>query len=131
MSPDKIQKIECEDAPKAIGPYSQAVSAGGWVFVSGQIPIDPSTGELSVDGIGVQTAIVIDNVAKILAECGSGLLDVVKVEVFLKDMKDFPAMNEVYVEKFAQEVKPARYVVQVARLPKDADIEVSCTAFRG
>ncbi|MFQ5952239.1 MAG: Rid family detoxifying hydrolase [Candidatus Omnitrophota bacterium] len=126
-----VKKVGCNKAPKAIGPYSQAISAGEYVFVSGQIPIDPETGEIITSDIKKQTSVVIDNTEKILCECGLELHNVIKSEVFLKDMGDFEAMNEVYASRFGGDAKPARQVVQVARLPKDVGIELSCIAYRG
>ncbi len=126
----RIDKIETGNAPVAIGPYSQAVAAGDLIFVSGQIPLDADTGGVVAGGISEQALKVIDNVENILESAGSGLDRVVKVEVFLSDMEDFSRMNEVYSERFSGEVKPARCVVQAARLPKDVRIELSCIACR-
>jgi 2-iminobutanoate/2-iminopropanoate deaminase len=126
----RIDKIETGNAPGAIGPYSQAVAAGDLIFVSGQIPLDADTGGVVAGGISEQALKVIDNVENILESAGSGLDRVVKVEVFLSDMEDFSRMNEVYSERFSGEVKPARCVVQAARLPKDVRIELSCIACR-
>lgn len=119
--------IFTENAPKAIGPYSQAVKAGGFVFVSGQIPVDPSTGELVVGDIKVQTERVLENVKAILKAAGSSLDKVVKATVFLSDMNDFAAMNEVYARYFVS-APPARAAVQVARLPKDVGVEIEVIA---
>ncbi|MDP8298350.1 MAG: RidA family protein [Candidatus Tantalella remota] len=126
----QIKRIETYNAPGAIGPYSQAVLAGDLIFVSGQIPLDAATGRIVEGDISEQVNKVIDNVENILVSAGSGLDSVVKVEVFLSDMEDFSRMNEIYAERFSSEVKPARYVVQVARLPKDARVEISCIACR-
>ena len=126
----KIIKIQCEDAPRAIGPYSQAVSAGNLVFVSGQIPLDVVTGDIFKGDIKEQTAVVIGNIEKILASSALKLDNVVKTDVFLADMSDFPAMNEIYGAKFNGDVLPARCVIQAARLPRDARIEISCIACR-
>jgi len=131
MNAREIKKIQTAKAPQAIGPYSQAISAGDMVFVSGQIPIDPSTGEVVKGGIKEQTALVIENTENILKECGAALGSVVKVDVFLNDLNDFTLMNEVYSSSFKGDVKPSRCVVQVARLPKDVSIEMSCIAVRG
>jgi 2-iminobutanoate/2-iminopropanoate deaminase len=127
----KMEKIESSRVPAAIGPYSQAVMAGDYVFVSGQIPISTETGKILRTGIREQTSVVLGNIENILAEKGLGLADVVKVDVFLTDMNDFSDVDEVYSLKFAQEIKPARCVVEVSNLPKDVDIEVSCIAYRG
>jgi 2-iminobutanoate/2-iminopropanoate deaminase len=131
MSGKGINKIECPGAPAPVGPYSQAVSAGGFVFVSGQIPIDPETGEIRAGGIREQASLAIKNAEAILSSCGLGLDKVVKVDVYLKDIGDFPAMNEVYSSAFNGSVKPARCVIQASRLPKDVLIELSCVAFSG
>lgn len=128
MDKKKAEKIQCAQAPEPVGPYSQAVSAGGFVFVSGQIPIDPKTGAVASSEIGRQTEMVIQNTGRILSSCGLGLGDVVRADVFLKDLQDFQAMNEVYARMFNGDVKPARCVVQVAKLPKDVKIELACIA---
>lgn len=125
-----IKRIECNDAPKAIGPYSQAVEAGDFVFVSGQLAIDPVSGNIVGEGIEEQTARVLGNIENILVSCGLSLGDIVKCEVFLTDIGDFSAMNAVYASKFTQEVKPARFVAQAAALPKKALIEIACVASR-
>lgn len=131
MSGNNLERIECKDAPAAIGPYSQAIKAGGYIFVSGQLPIDPTSGTLIKNDISVQTDLVISNMEKILASCGVGLENVVKVDVFLSDIGDFSDMNEVYSSRFTSDIKPARCVIQAAGLPKDVDIEISCVAFTG
>ncbi len=128
---NKIKKVETKAAPAAIGPYSQAIIAGDFVFVAGQIPIDPDTGLLLEGSIEKQTELVIRNIKNILGASGLGLENVVKVEVFLKDISNFAKFNEVYGLNFASEVKPARAVVEVSRLPKDAGVEISCIAFKG
>ncbi len=130
MTSEGITKVECNDAPKAIGPYSQAISAGDYVFVSGQVPIDPASGEVLRGDIKKQTLLVIENTEKILRECGLGLERIVKVEIFLKDLGDFEAVNEVYSSRFDSDIKPARQVVQAAKLPKDVGIELSCIAYK-
>ena len=119
--------VSTQDAPGAIGPYSQAIKAGGMVFCSGQIPIDPSTGGFSADDVAGQTEQVIRNLEAVLRAAGSGLSNVIKTTVFLADMEDFAAMNEVY-SRFFSENKPARATVQAARLPKDARVEIDCIA---
>ena len=119
--------INTEEAPKAIGPYSQAIKASGFIFVSGQIPIQPSTGELLTGNIGLQTELVLTNISAILKSAGSDLSKVVKTTVFLKDMKDFAEMNEAYSSFFC-DTKPARSTVQVVNLPKDAALEIECVA---
>lgn len=121
------QIIKTEDAPGAIGPYSQAVAANGFVFVSGQIPIDPATGQFVEDGIAEQTEQVLRNLSKVLDAAGTSLARVVKTTVFLADMGDFAAMNEVY-GRFFDENPPARSTVQAARLPRDARVEIDVIA---
>lgn len=123
-----IKAIECMDAPAAIGPYSQAVTAGGMVFVSGQIPIDAVTGDIIAGGIREQTAQVICNTEKILCTAGAGLERVVRVDVFLSDLGDFAEMNEVYGAMFVSPAKPARCVIQAAGIPRGARIEMACVA---
>jgi 2-iminobutanoate/2-iminopropanoate deaminase len=119
--------IATNDAPKAIGPYSQAIKANGMVFVSGQIPLDPSTQELVQGDVAVQSERVLRNISKILKAAGSSLEQVVKTTVFLKSMLDFAAMNEVYARYFLQ-FPPARSTVEVARLPKDVLVEIDVIA---
>jgi len=120
-------KIQTEDAPTAIGPYSQAIKAGGFVFVSGQIPIDPQTGQFVAGGITEQTERVLRNVSAVLEAAGSGLDQVVKTTVFLADMKEFAAMNEVY-GRFFIGAPPARATVAAAGLPRDARVEIEAIA---
>jgi len=129
MSQNKTA-IATNDAPAAIGPYSQAVRVGDMLFTSGQIPIDPATGKLVSGDITAQTTRVLENLKAVLAAAGIDMIHVVKTTVFLKDMKDFAAMNEVYAKYFAPAgvVPPARSTVQVAALPKDALIEIECVA---
>jgi len=124
-----IAKIATDQAPNAIGPYSQAISAGSYVFLSGQIAIDPTLGKLAGDTIEIQTMQVLKNIEAILAAKGLTLENVVKTEVYLKDLKDFAVMNTIYAEKFSYEIKPARATVQVSKLPLDALVEISCIAF--
>jgi 2-iminobutanoate/2-iminopropanoate deaminase len=123
-----ITAIHTEGAPKAIGPYSQAVVAGGFVFVSGQIALNPSTGSIIEGGIKEQTLQVLKNIEAILKEAGLSLDRVVKTEVFLNDFNEFAAMNEVYATFFPGEIKPARVTVEVSRLPRDVLIEIGCVA---
>jgi 2-iminobutanoate/2-iminopropanoate deaminase len=118
--------IKTEKAPKAIGPYSQAIRSGNWLFLSGQLPSDLLSGEINGD-IKVQTAQVLRNISAILAEAGASLKDVVKTTVFLKDMSDFAAMNEVYAQYFKDE-PPARACAQVAAIPKGALVEIESIA---
>ena len=128
MAAPKITKIATEQAPSAIGPYSQAICAGGFMFISGQIAIDPTLSKLSGDTIEEQTTQVLKNVEAILAARGLTLENVVKTEVYLKDLKDFAAMNAIYAEKFSYPIKPARATVQISKLPLDAMVEISCIA---
>jgi 2-iminobutanoate/2-iminopropanoate deaminase len=122
--------ISTENAPKAIGPYSQAVKAGNLLFVSGQLPIDPATGTIVGNSITLQTRQSLKNIQGILTAAGMDLCDVAKVNVFLADMNDFAAMNEVYATFFTVGF-PARAAVQVAHLPKDALVEIEAIAFTG
>lgn len=119
--------ISTENAPGAIGPYSQAIKTGGMLFCSGQIPIDPVTGEFVSNDVAEQTEQVLKNLEAVLKAGGSGLANVVKTTVFLADMGDFAAMNEVYARYFSDN-KPARATVQAARLPRDARVEIDCIA---
>jgi len=119
--------ISTPDAPKAIGPYSQAIRANGFIFVSGQIPVDPATQQLVDSDIARQTEQVLRNLEAILKAAGSGLQKVVRCGVFLKDMNQFAAMNEVYGRFFAHDA-PARSTVEVARLPKDVLVEIDVIA---
>jgi 2-iminobutanoate/2-iminopropanoate deaminase len=119
--------VSTKDAPQAIGPYSQAIKANGFVFTSGQIPIDPVTQQLIAGDVAAQTDRVLRNVSEILEAAGSGLGKVVKSTVFLKDMNDFAAMNQVYGKYFSS-APPARSTVEVARLPKDVLVEIDVIA---
>lgn len=121
------QVIETTHAPRAIGPYSQAISAGGFVFASGQIPLDPQTMEFVAGGVAEQTEQVLRNLSAVLEAAGTSLDRVVKTTVFLADMKDFAAMNEVYARYFTEE-PPARATVEAARLPRDARVEIEVIA---
>ncbi len=119
--------VTTDKAPRAIGPYSQAVRAGNTVFASGQIPIDPATGEFVPGGIAEQTEQVLKNLTAVFAAAGVAMNQIVKTTVFLADMNDFTAMNEVY-GKFFAENPPARATVQAARLPRDAKVEIEAIA---
>lgn len=123
------KQIHTDNAPAAIGPYSQAIEAGNMVFASGQIPIDPATGNFVEGGIKEQTRQSLTNAQNILKEAGTDLQHVVKTTVFLSDMDNFGAMNEVYAEFFAQPF-PARSAVAVKTLPKGALVEVECIAVK-
>jgi 2-iminobutanoate/2-iminopropanoate deaminase len=119
--------VSTENAPGAIGPYSQAIKVNGMVFCSGQIPIDPATGQFVSDDVAAQTEQVLKNLDAVLQAAGSSLGSVVKTTVFLADMNDFAAMNDVYGQFFSEN-KPARATVQAARLPRDAKVEIECIA---
>jgi len=122
--------IQTIDAPQAIGPYSQAIKANGLVFASGQIPIDPGTGQFVAGGIAEQTDQVLKNLSAVLEAAGSSLDRVIKTTVFLADMQEFSAMNEVYGEFFSQD-PPARATVEASRLPRDAKVEIEAIALAG
>lgn len=124
-----LKKIETEEAPKAIGPYSQAILAGDFLFVSGQLPIVPETGHLLKGDIGAMTHQVLDNIEAILRKEHLTLRDVVKMEVYLKDLAHFQEMNTIYAMRM-NDHKPARHAFQVAKLPLDAAIEISCIAYK-
>jgi len=119
--------ISTKDAPQAIGPYSQAIKANGFVFVSGQVAIDPATQQVVSGDVAAQTDRVLRNLSEILEAAGSGLGKVVRATVFLKNMNDFTAMNQVYGKYFSH-VPPARSTVEVARLPKDVLVEIDVIA---
>lgn len=123
------ESIHSEDAPRAQGPYSQAIIAGDLVFCAGQIPLDPATGSLVQGDIAAQTGRVLDNLAAVLAAAGSDLAHVVKTTVFLADINDFAAMNEAYGLRFGSH-RPARSTFQVAALPRGARLEIECVAVR-
>ncbi|MFI5334121.1 MAG: RidA family protein [Chlamydiales bacterium] len=125
-----MHKIETENAPAAIGPYSQAISAGEFLFISGQIPLDPKTGKLAEADIGTQTRQVLSNLQEILHAAELSWNHVVKTEVFMKDLSQFKEMNAIYAEKFPNAHKPARQTIQAAKLPMDALIEISCIAMK-
>jgi 2-iminobutanoate/2-iminopropanoate deaminase len=121
------QAVSSPDAPRAIGPYSQAVRAGRLLFVSGQVPLDPATGQIVAGDIAAQTRRVFDNLGAVLKAGGRSFADVVRTTVFLADMNDFAAVNEVYGTYFTEPF-PARATVQVARLPRDARVEIDVIA---
>lgn len=123
-----IQAIKTEKAPQAIGPYSQAVLASSFLFVSGQLPLDPSTGKLVMGDIRLQINRVLDNIKAILEAGNCTFQDVVRCDLFLKDLNDFAVVNEEYGKRFTQSSPPARQTIQVARLPLDASVEISCIA---
>jgi len=125
-----IKTVSTEKAPKALGPYSQALRAGGFIWCSGQIPINPATNTIEARTIEDQTRQAISNLSNVLEAAGSSLANVVKTTVFIKDMNDFAALNGVYAEMFG-DTKPARSCVEVARLPKDVKVEIECVAVEG
>ncbi len=122
-----MKVVDTDRAPAAIGPYSQGIVAGQFLFVSGQTPLDPATEKLVDGGIKEQTKRALDNIVGILEAAGTGLDKVVKVTVYLEDMNDFAAMNEVYASYFGSE-QPARCAIEVSRLPKDAKVEIDAIA---
>ena len=124
------QAVSSSAAPAAIGPYSQAIKAGNTLYISGQLPIDPATGAFAGDDITAQTRQSLTNVKNIVEAAGMTMADVVRVGVFLQDMEHFGAMNAVYGEFFTGDC-PARAAVQVARLPKDALVEIEAVAYKG
>lgn len=121
--------IKTDKAPKAIGPYSQAVKIGNFIFLSGQIPIDPKTGELVNGDIKAQFELVIENIKNILSEAGASLHDIVKATLFLKDIKEFSEINTIYGRYFDSE-PPARSTVEVSNLPKGAKFELEVIAYK-
>lgn len=124
-----VKTLHTDKAPAAVGPYSQATEVNGFIFTSGQIPLIPETGELVSDDIKKATARSLDNIKAILEEAGSGMDKVVKVNIFLDDVNDFAAVNEVYAKYFTEN-KPARSCVEVANLPKKALIEIEAIAVK-
>lgn len=122
------QAVSSPKAPAAIGPYSQAIRAGGFLFCSGQIALDPATGELVPGDVRVQTERVMQNLGAVLAAGGSGWDRVVKVTIFLTDMSDFAAVNEIYGRYFEGLTPPARATVAVRTLPRNVDVEIDCVA---
>ena len=123
----ELKSVHTEHAPAAIGPYSQAIVVDGWVFCSGQIPLDPVTGELLTGSVADQTDLVLRNLSQVLEAAGASLSSVVKTTVFLSDMNNFGEMNEVYAKHFGDH-RPARAAVQAAALPKFVDVEIECVA---
>ena len=121
------QVVFTSQAPAAIGPYSQAIRAGEWLILSGQIPVDPTTGEVAGTDVRTQARQVLKNIQAVLAEAGTTVQAVVKTTVFLKDLQDFQAFNEEYAKVFASEA-PARSCVEIARLPKDVLVEIEAIA---
>ena len=124
------ETISTPGAPAAIGPYAQAVRAGQFLFLSGQIPLDPATGQVVEGDVSVQTARVLDNLAAVLDAGGASFASVVRTTIFLADMNDFAVVNEVYGRRFPSN-PPARATVQVARLPRDVRVEIDAVAYLG
>ncbi|GAC1457703.1 MAG: RidA family protein [Candidatus Limnocylindrales bacterium] len=122
-----LRTVATHAAPKAIGPYSQAITAGGVVYCAGQVALDPATGEPVTGDVKVQTARVLDNLAAVLAAAGSDLAHVVKTTVYLTDLGEFAAMNEVYASRFGDH-RPARATVGISSLPKGLQVEIDCVA---
>jgi 2-iminobutanoate/2-iminopropanoate deaminase len=125
-----LPPVHTDRAPKAIGPYSQAVAVDGWIFCSGQIPVDAETGQLSTGDVREQTDLVLRNLEAVLEAAGSSLQLVVKTTVFLADIDDFAAMNEVYARHFGEH-RPARAAIQAGALPKRCAVEIECIARTG
>jgi 2-iminobutanoate/2-iminopropanoate deaminase len=123
----ELERVHTDQAPAAIGPYSQAIVTDGWVFCSGQIPLDPATGELNTGDVATQTDLCLKHLAQVLEAAGSSLQSVVKTTVFLSDMNTFAEMNDVYARHFGDH-RPARAAVQAAALPKFCDVEIECIA---
>lgn len=122
-----LEKIATDRAPKAIGPYSQAIRSGDFIFCAGQVGLDPATGEAVQGDVKAQTARILDNLAGVLAAAGSDLAHVLKTTVFLTDMGDFAAMNEIYAQKFGDH-RPARSTIGIAALPRGLRVEIECIA---
>ena len=122
-----MKPVNTLEAPAAIGPYSQAIDAGDFVFLSGQVPIDPATGELVKGDIAAQTERVLDNLAAVLAAAGVSFADVVKATIYLMDLGDFQVVNQTYAKRFS-EAPPARATVQVSALPQGARVEIDAIA---
>lgn len=125
-----MRPVQAKDAPAAIGPYSQAIQAGDYLFLSGQVPIDPATGELVDGDIAKQTERVLDNLAAVLTAGGASFAKVVKTTIYLVDLGDFQAVNTTYAKRFTS-APPARATVQVAALPKGARVEIDAVAYLG
>ncbi|MCA9407828.1 MAG: RidA family protein [Candidatus Omnitrophica bacterium] len=120
--------IFSSDAPKPVGPYNQAVKTGNLVFLAGQIPIDPTVGKITATDVAAQTHQIIKNIQAVLTKAGTSLDKVIKTTVFMKDLKDFSQMNEVYAQYFKAETAPARSTIQVAALPLDSLVEIEVVA---
>ena len=123
-----MKEVQTGSAPEPVGPYSQAVTVDGWLYASGQIPLDPETGALVAGGIEAQTRRVLRNLGAVLEAAGGSFADVVRTTIYLTDLGDFAAVNAVYAEAFAGPPSPARATVQVAALPLGAAVEIDCIA---
>ena len=132
MSTTTHQAVTTAEAPAPVGPYNQAVQAGGWLYCSGQIPLDPDTGEMVGDGdVEAETRQVLSNLQAVLSAAGTEAARVVRTTVYLVDLADFQAVNAIYAEMFGSGVSPARACVQVAALPKGSRVEIDCIAWLG
>ena len=132
MSTTTHQAITTAEAPAPVGPYNQAVQAGGWLYCSGQIPLDPATGEMVGSGdVEAETRQVLRNLQAVLSAAGTEAAKVVRTTVYLVDLADFQAVNAIYAEMFGSGVSPARACVQVAALPKGSRVEIDCIAWLG
>ncbi len=132
MSTTTHQAVTTPDAPAPVGPYNQAVQAGGWLYCSGQIPLDPATGEMVGAGdVEAETRQVLRNLQAVLSAAGADAARVVRTTVYLIDLADFQAVNAIYAEMFGSDVSPARACVQVAALPKGSKVEIDCIAWLG
>ena len=132
MSTTTHQAVTTPDAPAPVGPYNQAVQAGGWLYCSGQIPLDPATGEMVGAGdVEAETRQVLRNLQAVLSAAGTEAAKVVRTTVYLVDLADFQAVNTIYAEMFGSGVSPARACVQVAALPKGSKVEIDCIAWLG
>ncbi len=129
MATTPIQAVVTQDAPAPVGPYNQAVIADGWLYCSGQIPLDPATGEMVGEGnVEAETRQVLQNIKAVLLKAGADPSKVVRTTVYLVDLNDFQAMNAIYAEVFGNGISPARACVQVAALPKGSQVEIDCIA---
>lgn len=126
-----IEAFNPDEAPKVLGPYSHAIAAGDFLYVSGQLPINPLNGQIESFDIETQTEQVLKNIGTILKAAGAKFENVVRCDIFLKNLKDFSKINAVYGDYFKHQLKPARQTVEVSRLPLDALIEISCIAYLG
>ena len=132
MSTTTHQAVSTADAPAPVGPYNQAVQAGGWLYCSGQIPLDPATGEMVGAGdVEAETRQVLRNLQAVLSAAGTDAAKVVRTTVYLVDLSDFQAVNAIYADMFGSGVSPARACVQVAALPKGSKVEIDCIAWLG